>query len=770
VRAKYVEILAETGSLDYGGLQRETIALLRSDEDLRRAYAEQFRYILVDEYQDTNVAQDVLLELLAGERRNVFCVADEDQSIYGFRGAEIENALRFEERWPGATVYDLPTNYRSAPPIVELAKHVIRFNVDTHRDKPLEAVGERAATLSGRTFRHAAEEADWIAREIAALRLEGVELGQIAVLARSLKEIGPRLAYALRRHGIAFHAPLAGPLHPTAAALLSLLELAGPERWDELQTEQALDVLASPLFGADPLDLRRFRRAARTPYGALRDSGEFDPFFEALAIVKRQQSAGTAIYVLWERLGYFRELQSRVRDDSHQEDVEELAAITILSDAANGFEGELAAFPASYRAGELAAEDGLPPQALPSDAVALLTVHQAKGLEWDAVFVCELVEGRFPSLTRSRYELFDRDDFARRTLDEAERARRALEEERRLFYVAATRARSRLYLTATEEAREEAGRALSRFYTEAEGHLDAATDGRVEFASADEALAALRRAGGGPPGWRTNPVTVNESPMLPRGGLYTSASGLDPYDNCPLQFFYGTMLELVRPQGSALVFGGTVHDVLEAFHDPDGPTDRSLERLRALADRKWRRGITPAPLEHEYRRKLDWMLGEYHRCEIVEGPAPDVLAVERYFRFPLDASTISGRIDRIDRLTDGLLRLTDYKSGKAMTARAAAEDLQLALYALACVEQPELAALGEVGEIEYLFPAELAYGRLKRRSQAVTPELADATRERVRNVIGKIAAEQFDFSPEADCMFCDFQPICPRHHGRDVPV
>ncbi|MBA3366707.1 MAG: ATP-dependent helicase, partial [Actinobacteria bacterium] len=345
VRAKYVEILAETGSLDYGGLQRETIALLRGDEELRRTHAEQFRHILVDEYQDTNVAQDVLLELLAGERRNVFCVADEDQSIYGFRGAEIENALRFEERWAGATVYDLPTNYRSAPPIVELAKHVIRFNVDTHRDKPLEAAGGRQATLTGRTFRHAAEEADWIAREIAALRLEGVELGEIAVLTRSLKEIGPRLAYALRRYGIAFHAPLSPTLHPTAAALLSLIELAGPERWDELQAEQALDVLASPLFRADPLDLRRFRRAGRTVYGALRDSGEFDPFFEALAIVKRQRSAGAAIYALWERLAYFRELQSRVRGDALQEDVEELAAITALSDAANGFEDDLAAFP-----------------------------------------------------------------------------------------------------------------------------------------------------------------------------------------------------------------------------------------------------------------------------------------------------------------------------------------------------------------------------------------------------------------------------------------
>ena len=139
-----------------------------SDDDIRRSYQEAFRYVLVDEYQDTNVAQDRLLELIAGEHRNVFCVADEDQSIYGFRGAEIDNTLRFADRWPGAARYDLPTNYRSAPKIVELATSVIRRNIDTHLGKPLRAAEERAAQLVGRTFRHAAEEADWIAREIAA--------------------------------------------------------------------------------------------------------------------------------------------------------------------------------------------------------------------------------------------------------------------------------------------------------------------------------------------------------------------------------------------------------------------------------------------------------------------------------------------------------------------------------------------------------------------------------------------------------------------------
>jgi UvrD/REP helicase N-terminal domain len=109
VRTGYVERL---GALDYGGLQSEAVELLERDEETRDSYREMFRYVLVDEYQDTNVAQERLLELVAGGQKNVFCVADEDQSIYGFGGAEIENTLGFLDRWPGATRYDLPTNYK----------------------------------------------------------------------------------------------------------------------------------------------------------------------------------------------------------------------------------------------------------------------------------------------------------------------------------------------------------------------------------------------------------------------------------------------------------------------------------------------------------------------------------------------------------------------------------------------------------------------------------------------------------------------------------
>lgn len=769
VRDRYVELLAARGALDYGGLQREAVRLLRSDAGLRDAYRLAFRYVLVDEYQDTNVAQDELLRLVAEPACNVLCVADEDQSIYGFRGAEIENALSFERRW-GGTVYELPLNYRSAPAVVALATSVVRRNLRTHRPKALRAAVERQADLRGRTFRHAAEEADWIAREIARLRLEGMPLGEICVLARSLREIGPRLAYALRRLGIPFHAPLGAPLHPTAGALVSLLELAHAYPWEPVHDDRALHVLASPLFGADPLELRRFKREPRTLYGSLRAAGTFAPFFDALALVKRQRSAGAAVYALWERLPHFGELEARCRPpDAAREDVDELAAVTALSDAANVFEGSLEDFPAAYRAGELAAEEWLPAGPLPEDAVALLTVHQAKGLEWEAVFVCDLVEGRFPALARDQHALFDRDDFARRVLDPAERASRALEEERRLFYVALSRARTRLTLTATEEAHEEAGRALSRFYLEAEDHLEPATE-TDEPVAGGEALALLRRAGGGPPGWRDRAETANERPLVEPERLWLSPSRLAPYEECPLRFFYGSLLELARVRTPEMALGGIFHEVLEAFLDPERDEPRTLGRLLELAAECWREGeIEPTPLAAESRRVLERMLEKVFRFELGHGAVPDVLAVERRFRFDLDGTTISGVIDRVDRRPDGCLRLVDYKTARhPMSQHEAQEDLQLALYALAAREVEELAALGEVAELAYLFPR--PEKDVVRREQIVVPGHADATRDRVRRLVAAIVAERFDPSPDADCRFCEFKSLCPRWHGGDAPV
>jgi putative RecB family exonuclease len=218
--------------------------------------------------------------------------------------------------------------------------------------------------------------------------------------------------------------------------------------------------------------------------------------------------------------------------------------------------------------------------------------------------------------------------------------------------------------------------------------------------------------------------------------------------------------------------GGVFHDVVEAFHDPERNEPQTLERLLELAADHSFDDVRPRPLAEEQRRQLERMLRNYYECEVAPGLGGEVLAVEQRFRFNLDSSTLSGYIDRIDRLPNGLLRLIDYKTSKSAMALAEAEkDLQLALYALACREVPELSVLGAVEELVYLYPRLVsAKGELTRRSQAATPDLADRTKQRIRDQVGAIVAERFDFSDTADCSWCEFKNLCPRHHGGDVPL
>ena len=177
--------------------------------------------------------------------------------------------------------------------------------------------------------------------------------GQIAVLARSLKEIGPRLAYTLRTHGISFHAPLAPHLPEQTRS--SLLELAAYP-WERRTTTPPCGARL-PLFAADPLELRRYRRAQRTLYGALRATGGFEPFFEALAIVKRQRSAGASIYA---PLGAARALPGARIAGATRRRSRSSPRVTALSDAANDFEDTPAEFARSFRRGSSSSRTGSP--------------------------------------------------------------------------------------------------------------------------------------------------------------------------------------------------------------------------------------------------------------------------------------------------------------------------------------------------------------------------------------------------------------------------
>ncbi len=423
--ARYTQYKRDNQLADYDDLLVRTHELLRDHEDVRRRLSLAHRYIMVDEYQDTNALQAQIVRLLASEHDNVLVVGDDAQSIYSFRGADFRNIMDFPSLFPGTRVLPLEENYRSTQPILDLTNTVIaaareRYTKNLFTRKPGGAAPILVAAESERF------QSRFVCQRVLELREEGVPLHNLAVLFRSSFHSFD-LELELARHDIPFvkrggfkfietaHvkdvvAFLRIVLNPRDAVswhrILQLIEGIGPRSSEEI---------VRWLAGNDPvLQLRSFPKASiKTDLQAL----------AALLVALRADGLLPA-QTLEIVLKYYDATLKRVyRDDSpkRRRDLDQLVAIAARYQALPSFLADLTLEPPTDSMGEALVTE-------PDDEVLTLsTIHSAKGLEWHAVFILWAAEGRFPSTY---------------TLDED-----SVEEERRLFYVAATRAQEELYVT-----------------------------------------------------------------------------------------------------------------------------------------------------------------------------------------------------------------------------------------------------------------------------------------------------------------------------------
>ena len=442
--ARYQNRLARLDALDFGDLIVKTLQVVSADDEIGRRYRDRFRHVLVDEYQDINHAQYLLVRALAGGSGNLCVVGDDDQSIYGWRGADRRNILEFERDFPGAKVVRLEQNYRSTQNIIEAAAALIDNNHQRHA-KRMWTEAEAGELLTVYTAADERDEARYIITEIAAL---GEKRGGAAVFyrtnaqSRAIEEtlvrfhipyviVGGTRFYERReiKDLIAYlrfvqnpaddlslerivNTPPRGIGKVTWERLRLGAEAASISIWEHLQDDAALDGVAAQARRR----LREFREAARDWIGA------------------REHDVTELVRRLIEESGYLAYLESRPEDDpsGRIENVNELVTV------AQNFDAEASSFTVTDEDPEL------PPLArfleqltLAADvdsyqtrgqAVTLMTVHNSKGLEFDDVFVAGVEEGIFPHA---------------RSLDDDEAG---IEEERRLCYVAMTRARRRLTL------------------------------------------------------------------------------------------------------------------------------------------------------------------------------------------------------------------------------------------------------------------------------------------------------------------------------------
>jgi len=432
---RYLERKRAAQVMDYDDLLLNWLFLLRKHDDVRRQLAARFTHVLVDEYQDTNRLQADVVETMLGGERNLMVVGDDAQSIYGFRGAEYANILSFPERFPGCAIFRLETNYRSLPPILDLANASIAHNAKQF-PKNLRAVrdGGEAPVLSAAPSPDA--QASFVAQQVLELADEGMPLSEIAVLYRnhshSLEieveltrrnvpyEVRSGLRFFEQRHVKDVLAHLRFVANPRDEVAFARMARLRPRLGHRLVAKvwQAIAEVKDPIASLGRLD----GKALGLPGAAAHSVRQLAELLEKLFGLRgrpgemvREALAG----------GYREYVRAQLENaPSRLEDLEQLALFADGYEALETFLDEVTLM------NELSGEDVVDEPA-ERERVTLSTVHQAKGLEWRAVFVVWLAEGRFPSA---------------RSED--------IEEERRLFYVACTRAKDELYLCYPMVARD----------------------------------------------------------------------------------------------------------------------------------------------------------------------------------------------------------------------------------------------------------------------------------------------------------------------------
>ncbi len=417
--------------MDFDDLLLNVVRLFDQYQDIRDYFSEQFQYVLVDEYQDTNALQSRLVDLVSAKHRNILVVGDDAQSIYSFRAADIQNILGFEKHYPDAKIFKLETNYRSTPEILNFANEIIGNNKKQYQ-KELRSVNAPQEKPELKTFSDTAEEAREIARHILDLKRTGTTLANIAVLFRSSFH-SQELEMELARNNIPYD--YRGGLRFFERAhvkdVLAYLRLAHNPKdtmawmrvlymYDGIGPQTAAKIVERVVEIPDLKSVDTERVAAGLPARANAGWQQFSHDMARLREVPDNAPAGLINAVL---ASSYKDILAKEHEDHKErmEDLEQMARFAERAPDLGNFLGE-ATLTESHSA-RLARDTA----GAAEERAILSTIHQAKGLEWDVVFILRMAAGMFPN---------------ERALSSAEE----IEEERRLFYVAATRARRELVL------------------------------------------------------------------------------------------------------------------------------------------------------------------------------------------------------------------------------------------------------------------------------------------------------------------------------------
>jgi DNA helicase-2/ATP-dependent DNA helicase PcrA len=767
---KYQELLAREGLVDFGNQFYLGLQLLREHPLILKNYQKQFKYILVDEFQDTNFAQFQIVKLLAGGIQNITVVADDDQCIYRWRGAAYSNVLNFIEEYPKAEKITLIKNYRSTQPILDSSYQLIqynnpeRFEIKAKINKHLVSLIKEGLKPEHLHFDTHSSETDNVGKIIQ----EKVSLGKFkyrdfAILVRSNSD-AQGFIQSLNMLNIPWQFSGNQGLYSREEVKLCINFLRVIANLADSLSLYYL--VSSEIYKVDLSDLtlcNHFsRRRNRTLYDVFSDLGKIPELsqlkdetrekisrvltdIQKFLQVSRDETTGRLLYSFLTDTGYLKYL-------THNPSLEKEAQIQNIAKFFNQVrdfelvakEDRVISF---IRHLNLLIESGDDPPTveadLDQDAVNILTIHKAKGLEFRVVFLVSLVQGKFP-LPRRSQQIELPDALIKEVLPTGDFH---VQEERRLFYVGMTRAKEELYFTSAEDYGGKRLRKVSQFVLEALGK----EPGEGAEKKKTAAIESIKRFAPAKEFPKSAPQMIPEDKLVS-----LSYYQIDDYLTCPLKYKYVNILRVPIMEHHTVIYGRAMHEAVSQYlmrklSGDKVAVDELLDCFEANFDPQ---GFLDVSHQEERFRIGREALARFYKDEESRSSIPK--SIEEKFSFIIGDNKITGRFDRIDMENDGAV-IMDFKTSAIKTQKDAdkrvKESKQLALYALAY--QHIFGVLPIAVELYFLESGIIG------RYELAEDDLDDV-KEDILEVSAGIRQQSYPAKPEYKaCTYCAYNQICP---------
>lgn len=751
---KYQELLIKNNYLDFADLTYYVISLFEKRPSVLKEYQNKYKYILIDEFQDTNYAQFKLTLELAKGHRNIVVVGDDDQSIYKWRGASLSNILKFEDEFSEHKKILLTNNYRSSKNILDTAYKLIqnnnpdRLEAKSKLNKRLISNNDFDDKVEVHHFPTFIDESVFVAEEILKLnREDNVDFSDIALLIRSNN--------------------LANPFIDEFKYLNIPYQVKNPKGLFSL--EEIKDLISVVKFSSnlsDNIALLRilkmdvFKFSMSEILEILKDSNR-NTLFEILKTkisnnltipdtenpiqriydlllylidFSKKHSVGLVINEFLNKSKYLNFL-------IEHEKYEELDNINQFAKQVSKFEREnqdRSVIDFSMYLNLLEeANANFSYEVIPdTNGVNILTAHGAKGLEFKYVFIINCVNQRFPS-SKKREPFFIPEDLTKEIYPEGDYR---LQEERRLFYVAMTRAQKKLFITYSDQYEGNKKWKMSPFVKEIIDNENCVSMNHKSTENSIQKLKSFKEP---------NKSIFTLPPFKSKRLSYTQ---IDTFKMCPLKYNYRYLLKIPTPPLHTTSFGSSIHETLKDFYKLlKKGVKVDMETMMNIYERNWL-SYGYESIEHENIRKEKGreLLKNFYEKNLSPWIIPYYL--EKQFNLKIGEYLISGRIDRIDQLEDGTFEVIDYKTGRIKSDLNPKKDLQLSIYALSCRDIFKI----PVSKLSLYFLEENEKISTERSDEDLN-ELTDNIALEIENM------KKSDFAPTPGwhCQFCDYRLVCP---------